>query len=298
MSKSSKLPIILGLYAVLALSACTKSSDNDASDDFIELDNAAVTAASFTTDCGVVVEGQLENPVDELTGVLVDVMALNSDLVVVTRKEGDQAGNQQLVKLHGITSAGVDETFRQDGLRIINTEFGSNSRLFIASSSDDCSVAVDGGGRGVFGQILSASGRNLNETLVNLRAALAGNDPCGGDLVVNCYSAIADSLPELRSPSVVSNFLWKPQSERDGNLVVLLNPSDVRVVANGTTLTNTGFSNGRGTTARANRSGCSFGANVRVEFFDREGLPIPIGPGADAPTSIVIPNGCNRVERS
>ena len=91
----------------------------------------------------------------------------------------------------------------------------------------------------------------------------------------------------------MSNFLWKPQSERDGRLVVLLNPGGATIIANGETLTPSGASNGRGTTARGTRSGCGYGANVRVQAFDRNGRVLLFPGGA---REFIIPNGCDRVE--
>ena len=95
---------------------------------------------------------------------------------------------------------------------------------------------------------------------------------------------------------VISDFLWKPESERDGNLVILVDPQGVRIVVTGRIseeLTDFGPSNGRGTTARAVHSGCDFGSNVTVEFFSRSGTRMSVSDGR---SSVNIPNGCNRLE--
>ena len=105
-----------------------------------------------------------------------------------------------------------------------------------------------------------------------------------------CYQALLDtSAPVAR----VSNFLWKPVSERDGNLVVLYNPGNTTVVVNGVTLTNTGPSNGRAVTARASRSGGSFGTNIRVQIFDSLGRALQFPNGQ---STLIIADGSSRVE--
>lgn len=94
----------------------------------------------------------------------------------------------------------------------------------------------------------------------------------------------------------IFNFLWKPESERNGLLVILVNPRDVTIRVTGSiseTLANSGASNGRGTTARSSFSGCAFGNNVVVEFFDGAGRRILVRDGS---RSVRIPSGCDRFE--
>jgi hypothetical protein len=98
------------------------------------------------------------------------------------------------------------------------------------------------------------------------------------------------------SSSVVSRFIWKPESERDGKLVVLVNPTNVRVVVTGDiseTLSNSGPSNGFGTTARGSFGGCSYGNSVLVEFFDSQGRRVLVSGGR---SGITVPEGCKRAE--
>jgi len=66
---------------------------------------------------------------------------------------------------------------------------------------------------------------------------------------------------------VVSDFLWKPVSQVDGNLVILLNPANCMVIVNGHVGYNTGSSNGRETTSRFDISGEAMGDVAKVEVY-------------------------------
>lgn len=107
----------------------------------------------------------------------------------------------------------------------------------------------------------------------------------------------SEPLPQENiSDTVIRRFLWKPKSERNGNLVILVDPVGVQVTVRGAiteTLFDHGPSNGRGTTARANHSGCSFGGNITVDLIDSQGKFMKL---ADGTFPIIIPNGCNRVD--
>ena len=91
----------------------------------------------------------------------------------------------------------------------------------------------------------------------------------------------------------VRNFIWKPVSERDGNLVVLVDEFGITVLVNGAPLIDFGPSNSRGTTARADRPGGAFGSNITVTFRDSDGRTVVLANGEP---SVVIPNGSQRVE--
>ena len=94
----------------------------------------------------------------------------------------------------------------------------------------------------------------------------------------------------------ITTFLWKPLSERNNNLVVLVNPRNVTCIVNGDIseqLQNTGASNGRGSTLRGSFTGCRYGNDISVEFYDSLGRRIPT---ADGRLSVTVPNGCDRRE--
>ena len=96
---------------------------------------------------------------------------------------------------------------------------------------------------------------------------------------------------------IITRFLWKPVSDSNGNVAVLVDPTEVDVVVNGAvveTLNNVGPSNGRGTTARGELPGCDYGegGTVIVTFF-RNGQQIGL---ADGRSSVNVGDGCERIE--
>jgi hypothetical protein len=98
------------------------------------------------------------------------------------------------------------------------------------------------------------------------------------------------------STLVIDDFLWKPVSDSDGKLAVLVNPFGARIDVNGAiseTLRPIGPGNGRGSTGRGSFPGCAFGNNVTVEVFDRTGARIRLKDGRDF---ITVPFGCSRFE--
>lgn len=106
----------------------------------------------------------------------------------------------------------------------------------------------------------------------------------------------ATPTPASISSLRISSFIWKPESERDEKLVVLVNPTNVRMVVTGSlseTLSNSGPSNGFGSTGRGSFSGCSYGTNIEIEFFDSRGLRILTAGGR---SSLSIPRGCERFQ--
>ncbi len=118
-------------------------------------------------------------------------------------------------------------------------------------------------------------------------------DICGADLGAD--DPIEEELipeEEEEDPGVcttspysdLTHFLWKPVSESNGKLVILTNPT-TSLVVDGETLSDNGPSNGRCTTSRASKSGCSFGEDVLVAVTSLAEFRI-----------IRIPNGCQRYE--
>ncbi|HMO16462.1 MAG TPA: hypothetical protein PKA63_01535 [Oligoflexia bacterium] len=276
----------------------------------IELDMQSV---SLNSECGSVRNGNLLNPVT--TAELVKVNALSPSHVLVTRLLGVESGNSQIIKLHGLGEEGLTETAKQSATNFIT--LSSSPEAYLSTESLTCELEIEGSGIGVPGYLFTKNGQSINEELIRRGYAVnSTNDPCGGDKISACYQNIRDNAPVIEDPpppqpgsgggnetgsgdgfteNLIRNFLWKPKAERDGNLAILVNPLNVRVVVTGNvteTLTNTGPSNGRGTTARARRPGCSFGSAV-VTFFNSSGAQIPV---AGSGNSVTIPDGCKRVE--
>lgn len=241
----------------------------------------------YASRCGTPVDGALVNPATNDHAEAVNVQAVTSDTLIVTRLEGSQAGATQLVKLQGITGDGGSS-----GVNVINGLLAGGPAALVLPGSD-CAVTADGGGQGVAAQLFTLGGESINERLLSEGAVRTAVDVCGSELLSGCYQTIE---AEAISPKRIHDFLWKPVSESNGNLAVLVDPADITVVVTGAvsdTLINTGPSNGRGTTARSGRfSGGEFGNNVLVEFFDENGKRVLVNNGDRA---IVIGVGSQRV---
>ena len=255
------------LILILTVFACTKDDNSDS------IDNG-----QFSTSCGVVFQGDLYNPIDSSRGVTGTAEAIGSNQIALQTKD-----SRILVKLHGID---VSDNSSREFL----SRFDGQAVFFEAVNG--CTTIVSGGGTASVGHLFTIDGRSYAEELI--RAGLGNiaiDDVCSGILVGQCYEALREEHAPLQAD--ISNFLWKPVSERDGNLVVLLNPAGATIVVNGEILTDFGSSNGRGTTARADKSGCDFGTNIEIQVFDSFGNQL-IFP--DGETTFIIPDGCNRVE--
>lgn len=141
--------------------------------------------------------------------------------------------------------------------------------------------------------------RKTKLTLLPLLIAAATS--CGGGGGGNDTVVVTPDPTEKISQQVISNFLWKPNSERDGNLAILVNPENTRILITGAIseeVTNHGPSNGRGTTGRTFHRGCHYGQNVIVEFFESDGttrMQVREADGALG-NNLTIPNGCDRFE--
>lgn len=278
----------LSIVVALALSfgACTSGGGDDGGSGKKEQQSKG--DAEFTTDCGTVINGELINPVKESEGILVSIIeAITHNIFILELADGGQF----LMKLHGISND-VSEVQATKASSLIQ---GLGKKAIFYKATEDCQTSFPGGGLGTMGALFNGGGVSFAQRLLKQGGAEASTDACGGDLIAACYNALEEQGAAKAPPTgaSVSNFLWKPASERDGKLVILFNPGGAAVQVNGTTLTNTGSSNGRGTTARANQSGCAFGANVVVTAKDKQGRALVFPGGA---TSYTIPNGCNRVE--
>ena len=140
---------------------------------------------------------------------------------------------------------------------------------------------------------------NLEKPALNFGPSETGPDGESGSQSEVTNDDIDEPVTSNPGSSItfsLRRFLWKPDSERDGNLVVLVDRERVRVEVFGSvseTLVDFGPSNGRGSTARGSRPGGGYGGNIRVTFFDSEGRQVLLNDGRP---EVIIPNGADRVE--
>ena len=255
---------------------------------------SANTSPELLSLCGAILNAfDLTNPVPEGTAERVTVQANRPDAVVITRLEGEDAGNPQVVKLHGVALA-EESGFRFDnGVTLIQQMTLSGAYFVPASTNGECDTTIDGSVQGVLGQLYSLSGQNITEELVAVGSLVPAADGCGGEQLAACYGSIEVNVPV--SPQTVTRFIWKPVAERDGNLVVLVDGFNITIEVRGAitqTLVDFGPSNGFGSTARASKPGCSFGS-AQVYFYDSSGRQVLLANGDEF---VSIPNGCDRVE--
>lgn len=279
----------ISLTLILSLWSCTSSGSDDGGGGTTTTTPTNGSSASATTDCGVVVSraATIVNPINLEEGEEVTI----SEVVSSTTFIIERVAGPQLITLHGLSEA--QNNFLSDAGRTLVQRLGRRAVFFPVG--EDCSVSLPGGGEGTAGQLITSNGTSFAEEL--LRAGLATIDTantCNSSLITGCYSAlIEDNAPDRPTAGDVTRFIWKPQAERDGRLVVLADPFGAVVFVNGIELADSGPSNGFGTTARGNQQGCGFGNNARVEIFNRRtGNQYTIR----GENSLTIPNGCNRLE--
>ncbi len=195
MKTKHNISLILITSLLLFLASCAQDGD----DSFFGIDSgdlndeaSSLQSVNFSTSCGVVSNALLTNPVTQAE--LVSVQAVNTDLVIVTRMSGDQAGNQQLISLHGLDSDGISDSRRQEGVNFISESASFNAFLVVADPA--CSVRVDGGGLGVAGQLFLTNGVSVNEELLTRGLAFSsGGSECGANLLSSCYSTLEAQAP-------------------------------------------------------------------------------------------------------
>lgn len=290
-SKRNFLINILCL-TLLATSACTKKSSNDEtpsnpSDPGLGFDPLKETV----TECGVVNNGKLSNPTRYKDGIAVTITdVLSNNLVEVREVDNFENDSVYLVKILGLGE--TNSEIRSDAAQDKINELTSRG-AFLYKASKDCETFIPGQGRGVIGSIITSGGLSVAEQLIsNDLSPVDQTDPCSGNLVRSCYNALQEDKKPLTYGEMEEGFLWKPASDKDGNLVIHAPPCDVDIIVNGATLQDAGAGNGRCSTARASRPGCAFGrATVRV-IDRRSGLPYTF----NGKPELIIPNGCNRVE--
>ena len=270
------------VLVVAPLSSCTKSGANNEGP---SSDNTGSTGRAATTACGVVYDSKLQNPIPFADGQKVSILDVMSNNLVAVSPDG--GATRTVVKLQGVDSALSNELNNKAIERIRSM---TSEGAYFYKATKDC----DAGNSGTIGSLLTVNGLSLNEEIIKTGLAPADtNDACRGDLFGACLQALNESAEEDQTSSNVGcGFLWKPVSDKDGNLVVLADECSVRVFVNGEELEQAGAGNGRCTTARGNKPGCAYG-QAEVQIFDAfTGLPLVFKNGE---TKLQLP-GCSRFE--
>ena len=274
--------LILIFSAMIAFVGCTESGD-DVSVGGDDDNGGNSDGSTVTTDCGIVVGGSLTNPTGLSSGTTGTATAAGPNRVIVSSATGSV-----LVKLQGIDN--FTGTRADAALSRLRSLLSGQVTYFEAVKG--CTT-TDAGGVAVVGQVVNSSGVSVAEDLLQngLIPSVDQNDECSGNLVGSCLEALREVGEQ--SGEAVSNFLWKPESERTGKLAILFSPAASSVTVNGDTCNlGSGATNGRSTTARCPRSGCEYGSNARVSAIDTNGRPLLF----QGSTEYIIADGCQRIE--
>lgn len=268
-----RILVILSLITVIT--GCTASTTED--------ESGAGGSGEATSNCGVVINGEIYKTVDLEDGIPVYVRydGLGSNQVIVELSDG----SLQLVKLPGV---GEVEPTRQDAARSALSSLAGQGNYFYPAG-DDCTVAVSGGGLGTVGQIITRSGQSFSEALVQRGLApIVSDEPCGSAEYAQCLAALGDSNPVTAGD--LDAFLWKPVSDSNGKLAIHTGPYDTIVIVNGEVGENAGSGNGYGSLARFSKPGCGY-PNPQIQVIDNQsGLRYEVS-GA---TTFTVPNPCGR----
>lgn len=288
------LIVALLLLTFSGITACGSGSSSVTEVPPSSSSSGTAESPELLSQCGTVINmSEVVNPVPAGTAERVTVTANRPDAVVITHLDGDQAGNPQVVKLHGAALAEMSGFRFDNGVNLINQLAAAGAYYVPAGAEGECPTTIDGTVQGVVGQIYTLTGQNITEELIQVGSLVPSAEGCAGDQLAACYASLEVNVPV--SSQRVSRFIWKPVAERDGNLVVLVDAFNATIEVRGAitqTLVDFGPSNGYGTTARASKPGCSFGS-AQVYFFDAQGRQILVADGSEF---VSIPNGCDRVE--
>ena len=245
-----------------------------------------VRTGEATTDCGVVTNGKVSNPVSLEDGKIVTVTQVISANLVSIQEEG---GGAQLLKLQGV---GSNRGVTSEGAKQMIKNLTASRPTFF-KASNDCNVTLDGGGQGTIGQLITSDGKSVSESLVRSGLVEADtNDACGGNQIGACLSALNETNNEPLEE--MQDFLWKPLSDTKGPIAVAMEKHcNTTIKVNGQAFSGAGAGNGRCNTSSGSKAGCSYGSNIRVEVIDNNtGRPYTY----KGQPYVIVPNGCSRFE--
>jgi len=275
MRLSSLLTLSVILIGALT-SGCTRPQDGPSTPS-----SAESKLAPFETDCGVVMNASVENPVKPKGGIRGRVTVAGGDLLMMNPEKGGAI----LIKLQGI-QAPYSEAIRNAAERKMG-ELAREDAIFFPAAKD-CTTTISGS-VGAIGQVFSAGGVSYSESLLKDGYASVEGDACEASLITPCYEALVEDF-QSKYAGELEAFLWKPISDSNGRLAIHTSPYDTVVEIGTETGTNSGPGNGYGSLARFSKPGCSYGGNVSVRVLNDKGLPYRF----NGETSITIPNGCQR----
>lgn len=285
MKSSPIIKLLVAVALTIAIISCTKGGGggDDSGGSTPPPSNGGGSGGDepeARTNCGVVINNQIVNPVTDSNGIavrIVDVAASNAFIV------STDSGNI-LVKLHGISSDPAE--LNSNAVNFLK-RYKGYLVLFIRAS-DSCSAVIAGGGTAQVGQLITSSGESIAENLVRTGFANAtSGDGCGSDLLSGCYTALHESDPI--TAGTLDAFLWKPEADSDGKLAIHTGPYNTTVTVNGEVGRNQGSGNGYGSLARFNKHGCGY-PSPRISVLSNNGFPYTVG----GQTTFTVPNPCGR----
>jgi hypothetical protein len=175
---------LLNSFLVAILIGCTNSPSNDGvpGDD----------SRQFRTDCGVVFDGELLNPIDAYAGEEIFGVALVTPSTYRVTTEGGSF----LVRLHNI--GGVIPGRDRVAFDVTQRFFDGDLVLYRPFRKRDCRV-FGSEGEAIIGNIVSRS-QSLGEELLRRGAVLPDRVPhqCAEELVNTCYQALSEFSQNTR----------------------------------------------------------------------------------------------------
>jgi hypothetical protein len=275
--KTSTLFTLSLVATIFCATGCVKKEDESSS----STSDANTTMKPFHTDCGTVMNGSLENPVDPKGGIKGKVTVAGGNLLIMKPEKGGDI----LIKLHAI-GAPYNDAIRSGAERTLKELAKEDAILFPAGES--CTTRVESA-TGSVGQVFTASGKSYSETLLAQGYGRLESDGCDASLISSCYGAIVEDAAEQYAGEV-EELLWKPVSDSNGKLAIHSSPADTVITVNGEMGQDFGGGNGYANLTRFSKPGCSYGKNVTVKLTNTKGAPYRL----NGKTSITIPDGCQR----
>ena len=284
-----KLPLwTVALCFSLTISGCGGGGGGSDSSDGEETEPRSELAPDFVSDCGVVQNALVVNPINSGVGEAVTIVSVvDSTHLIVQRAQGPQ-----LIQLHGVLPPESGEPLARTTLNQLAAE---PAVLFEVGAS--CPITGPGGSVGIAGDLFTASGKSYIEEIIKAGVALTlqPDGVCFAGLRTACFTGLEDTY-RPRTMGEITDFLWKPAADSSynpGSMVIHAGPCNATVSVNGQVLRDYGPGNGRCNTSRAFQPGCAFGTNVKVEIVDNDtGLPYT----HNGEPFVTVPNGCNRFE--